>query len=169
VFDREYIEAPILSASIAYATTTSDEDINALFVDDIRYMITARSTKGFTIRLNKEATGDVSLNWIALAIVNSKEFTSKTPEFVPPVEVEEAVLHSALEATELSTTTESVLEIASSTVEVEVSDPVIVVEEESTLSLPVLESIQEEVVDPPPSVDEVSSTEIETKILPSDE
>jgi hypothetical protein len=78
VFDREYIEAPILSASMAYSTSTDEAEIDAMFSDDVRFVVTKRDTKGFTIRLNKPASRDIVFNWIALAIKDSKEFTSKT-------------------------------------------------------------------------------------------
>jgi hypothetical protein len=78
VFDREYIEAPILSASMAYSTSTDEAEIDAMFNDDVRFVVTKRDTKGFTIRLNKPASRDIVFNWIALAIKDSKEFTSKT-------------------------------------------------------------------------------------------
>jgi hypothetical protein len=79
VFDREYVAAPIMSASVAYATTTDDSDIEALLADDVWFVVTKRDAKGFTIRLSKVAPADMSFNWIALAVTDAKEFTSKTP------------------------------------------------------------------------------------------
>jgi len=86
VFDREYVEAPIISASIAYATTTSEEEIELMFEKDVRFIVTKRDAKGFTIRINKNITEDVVFNWIALAVKDSKVFTSRTSDITPIAE-----------------------------------------------------------------------------------
>jgi hypothetical protein len=85
VFDREYIDAPIISASMTYATTSTEAEIQEAFDKDIRFVVTKRDTKGFTIRINKNVNEDVVFNWIALAVKNSKEFTSRVPDASPVV------------------------------------------------------------------------------------
>jgi hypothetical protein len=78
VFDREYIEQPIVTASMSFndASTTAEE-IEKIFGEDVRFIITNKTNKGFTITINKKAPADVVFNWTAFAIKNTKEFTSK--------------------------------------------------------------------------------------------
>jgi hypothetical protein len=89
VFEREYVEAPIISTSIAFATTTNEEEIDAMFNENIQFVITKRDAKGFTVRLNKQAKRDIVFNWIALAIKDSKEFTSRSEDILPVITTEE--------------------------------------------------------------------------------
>ncbi|HVU06832.1 MAG TPA: hypothetical protein VHE10_03555, partial [Candidatus Paceibacterota bacterium] len=78
VFDREYIEMPIVSATIALEAASSSQDLgDAIFDQDIRYIVARKSATGFTIRLNKPAPGDIGFSWIALAVKNAKLFTSR--------------------------------------------------------------------------------------------
>ncbi|KND48325.1 MAG: hypothetical protein AB198_01235, partial [Parcubacteria bacterium C7867-003] len=86
VFDREYVASPVVNASISFGTSTEDSDIEAIFEKDIRFVVTNRSEKGFTIRINKNLTEDVVFNWIALAVTDSKLFTSRTTDIAPIVE-----------------------------------------------------------------------------------
>jgi len=89
VFDREYIQAPIVNATIAFNASTSDASIEeAVFSNDIRYIITNRSTKGFTIKLNKPTTEDLSFNYIALAIKNAGLFTSRDEAVIAPTDTQ---------------------------------------------------------------------------------
>ncbi len=98
VFEKEYLEKPIVNASMA----TSDglqvagvqtAMIQAIFGKDIRFLIANASTTGFTIFLNKAVDEDVEFNWIALAVKGAKKHQSKTatttldnPEVVVDVE-----------------------------------------------------------------------------------
>jgi hypothetical protein len=79
IFDKEYIEAPSVVASISFAdeaTTTLEAKQSAVFDNDLKFVVTKRTTKGFVILLNKPATNDVTFMWMALAIKNAKVFTS---------------------------------------------------------------------------------------------
>jgi hypothetical protein len=78
VFDREYIEQPIVGATIAFTASTTDEEIEGLFADGVQFVITKRSSQGFTILLNKKVSQDITFNWNAFAIKDSKEFTSRS-------------------------------------------------------------------------------------------
>ena len=89
-FDRDYIEAPIVSASLAFGTTTNDAAIEAVLGEGVPYAVTKRDVHGFTIRLGKKAPADMTFNWIALAIKDSKEFTSRTVEEDVPVSAPQA-------------------------------------------------------------------------------
>ena len=80
VFEREYIEHPIVTTSLVFTASTTNETIEKLFADDIRFIVVNRTTKGFSIYLNKETEEDIVFNWVALAVKDSKEFTSKVKE-----------------------------------------------------------------------------------------
>ena len=85
-FEREYIETPIINASVVFATSTTDEQINSFFNDGVQFVITKRTTQGFTILINKPSSNDIVFNWTALAVKDSKEFTSKSvPENIPDI------------------------------------------------------------------------------------
>ncbi|MEK7615976.1 MAG: hypothetical protein AAB420_02090, partial [Patescibacteria group bacterium] len=81
-FENEYLNQPIVNAAISLnAASTSELDELLLFDGDIRYIVTNKSTKGFTIKLNKPAPTDVQFSWIALAVKDAKTFFS--PIVVP--------------------------------------------------------------------------------------
>jgi hypothetical protein len=86
VFDREYVATPIVNASFVFGTTTEDADIEAIFEKDIRFVVTNRTEKGFTIRINKNLEEDVVFNWTAIAVTDSKVFTSRTVDITPIVD-----------------------------------------------------------------------------------
>jgi len=77
VFDKEYTEKPIVTASISLdnADKTLDE---AVLAGDIKYILTKRSTKGFVIKLAKEAGVDMPFSWTALAVSGAKTVESVT-------------------------------------------------------------------------------------------
>jgi hypothetical protein len=74
-FGTEYVNTPIVTASIALdkmtdATAAAQLD-NAILSGNISYIITNRSTKGFTIKLNQPASNDISFSWVALSVQNA--------------------------------------------------------------------------------------------------
>ncbi len=82
VFEREYLEQPIVNATIALdeATTTLATGLDELiFSNDIRYIVTKKSAKGFTILLNKAAPVDIQFSWITLAVKEPKIFQNEPP------------------------------------------------------------------------------------------
>jgi hypothetical protein len=82
-FDRDYVETPVVNATMVFngsATSSEDDTSDAIFKNDIRYVVTKRNTHGFTIILNKNAPSDVSFSWIAFAIKDGKAFTSRTAQ-----------------------------------------------------------------------------------------
>jgi hypothetical protein len=79
IFDKEYIESPSVVASISFsdeATSTLEIRELAAFDETLKFIVTKRNTKGFTILLNKATTEDMTFMWLALAIKDSKVFTS---------------------------------------------------------------------------------------------
>ena len=75
IFEQEYLEQPIVNANISLESddTLSEEEV---FASDIKYLVTRKSTKGFTIILNKLASNDIRFSWIALAVKSAKTFNS---------------------------------------------------------------------------------------------
>ncbi len=101
-FDREYIEQPIVNATISLdedpqLLTTQDPTeftalqnsrqsvIDKIFNGDLRYIIVDKSTKGFTIILNKPATADIDFSWTAFAVNGAKTFTAQPQPLVAPL------------------------------------------------------------------------------------
>ncbi|MDO8496095.1 MAG: hypothetical protein Q7S43_01435, partial [bacterium] len=76
-FENAYLNQPVVNAAITINTASASEsDEEILFSNDIRHIITNKSTKGFTVKLNKPAPFDIQFSWIALAIKNAKTFFS---------------------------------------------------------------------------------------------
>ncbi|MEK7148248.1 MAG: hypothetical protein AAB758_03030, partial [Patescibacteria group bacterium] len=94
VFEREYLEQPIVNANISVeaSDSLSEEDI---FANNIQYLVTKKTTRGFTIVLNKPAPNDIRFSWIALAVKSAKMFSSievsATPTPVPSTDSGTAV------------------------------------------------------------------------------
>jgi hypothetical protein len=92
VFDQEYLAQPIVNASIALDERTDAEREadptyvdgqreDAVFAENIQYLITKKSTKGFTILLRSRAETDIPFNWTALAIKDANIFFSTSTSF----------------------------------------------------------------------------------------
>ena len=88
VFDTEYTTAPVVNASISFDEEDSVDDAVAqvVFTADIQHMIVNKSTKGFTIILNKNAPRDIRFSWTALAVNNAKVFEGVVPGLVVDME-----------------------------------------------------------------------------------
>ncbi len=88
VFDTEYTTAPVVNASISFDKEDSVDDAVAqvVFTADIQHMIVNKSTKGFTIILNKNAPRDIRFSWTALAVNNAKVFEGVVPGLVVDME-----------------------------------------------------------------------------------
>ncbi len=126
VFEKEYFEQPVVNATISFEGGTSNEE--SVFNNNIQYVITKKSTKGFTILLNRPAIGDIKFSWVALAVKGAKTFNSvsgegfsqalPTPE--SPTDLSESVPTSSSTPSEefptenIATSTESVLGESSS-------------------------------------------------------
>jgi hypothetical protein len=152
-FDRDYTDVPEVQASLALneaAANTAIED--AIFSQDVRFIVTGRSVHGFTIKLNKAAPADITFSWLALAAKNSKLFTSAAIEAAPPVPAPVVnpapvlpVSETIQETAAVSSTTEPVIEPATTTPAVEpevVTEPAVA---------PVVAPITEPVTPPTPA------------------
>jgi len=79
-FNEEYLDPPIVTTSIALNKTEDniadkkleDEILN----ENISYVVTKRTTKGFVIRINKIALSDITFSWTALSIKDAKTQSS---------------------------------------------------------------------------------------------
>ncbi|MEK7550022.1 MAG: hypothetical protein AAB519_03510, partial [Patescibacteria group bacterium] len=94
-FDDDYTKQPIVSATLtndrsalldddsADAATKADaqavdQDLaDAFFAEDVKYIVSNKSQKGFMIILNKPAPRDLQFSWVAIAVEKSKTFYSK--------------------------------------------------------------------------------------------
>jgi len=71
-FGQEYVDMPIVTASIALDKMEDSvvqkqlEDL--IFNGNISFVITQRTTQGFVIRLNKPAPEDINFSWVALSV-----------------------------------------------------------------------------------------------------
>jgi hypothetical protein len=106
IYDREYLEQPIVTASINFeqsasitASSTPDDIANdeaaqnaliaQIFNADIRNVVAYKSTRGFSILIDKPAPVDLTFSWVTLAVKNAKTFTSRPSPLIgspqPPV------------------------------------------------------------------------------------
>jgi hypothetical protein len=112
VFDKEYPELPIVFANISFdllknGDGQADDPANKSLEEKIlangyTYIVTRKTTKGFTIVLNKTAGDDIAFSWTALTTIKPKLFTSTlpiiesvipgngsvTPTQIPPISLE---------------------------------------------------------------------------------
>jgi hypothetical protein len=72
-FSNDYLEQPIVNATISLEGQGGED---AIFNNDIRYLVTNKSIHGFTILLNKPAPQDIKFSWMALAVKGAKTWSS---------------------------------------------------------------------------------------------
>lgn len=86
-FDREYLEQPVVSVTIALEASGS-VDIESLqskvLSEEFRSIVSKKDAKGFIIALDRPVPFDVRFSWIAFAVKNPKIFTSETFDVVEP-------------------------------------------------------------------------------------
>ncbi|MEK7124691.1 MAG: hypothetical protein AAB877_03380 [Patescibacteria group bacterium] len=111
VFEREYIEQPVVSATISIeqqATSDKQQELeNAIFGIDLRYVVTGKSVKGFTILLNRPATSEIRFDWIALAVRGAKTFTSIPSGGLPQAPLPSELISPPADSPAISEATES--------------------------------------------------------------
>lgn len=85
-FTNAYEEKPVVNATFSF--DEGQDAMEAAFLQsDIKYIISSRSTKGFTIKLNKPATQDVQFSWTAIGkSQSSKTYESTSAAVVTPKE-----------------------------------------------------------------------------------
>jgi len=102
-FDSEFNVTPIVNITL---------EGEAPLGSGYGFMVTNRSEKGFTIKLNRLADEDVKFSWIALAVKDPKTFQMPTP--TPMIIVEEIIsvesTNSSVVETEVSTSSGEIIE-----------------------------------------------------------
>ncbi|HSA84418.1 MAG TPA: hypothetical protein VLF20_06070 [Patescibacteria group bacterium] len=96
-FDKQYKQTPVVNASISLEEMSksitplrgSDEDAQSSFEEavlgsNITYIVTKRTTKGFTILLQQPAQEDLTFAWTAFSVSDPIVFTSM-PTPVPTI------------------------------------------------------------------------------------
>lgn len=86
VFEKEYEEAPIISASITFneekkldgSLRDTKELEQKLFAKSYSFVVVNKSKKGFIIVLNKKAEDDIEFSWLAVSVRENKISISKT-------------------------------------------------------------------------------------------
>jgi hypothetical protein len=153
-----------VTANITFEVTDNFDDTSAndLFSQDIRFVVTAKDQKGFTILLNKIAPRNIRFSWVALGVRDAKiiesavegltieippEETPTPPEEVPPPAEEPSDENTEEQVGEEQTgdSTETIVEVEPIVEE----EPVVEVVEEEVIpevSEPVAQSQPEEII-----------------------
>ena len=80
-FDQEYAQTPVVTASIALDQISSRSAQiqleNSILNGNVRYLITNRNTKGFTIKLSQPSSENISFSWVAVSVKDAKTSSSK--------------------------------------------------------------------------------------------
>lgn len=81
-FDKEYVSLPVVIASISYDFNADGKSDSEKAIQDaieqkilngnMSYIVTQKTTKGFKIKLNKNAEEDIMFSWNAISIKNAK-------------------------------------------------------------------------------------------------
>jgi hypothetical protein len=87
VFGKEYMKQPIVNVTITLEGSEGEEDV---FANDVRYVVTRKSIKGFTILLNKNVISDTTFSWTAFAVKDptvSFSLVSEAEDIVEPSQI----------------------------------------------------------------------------------
>ena len=82
VFEKEYEKSPVVTASISL-TEDSVATESAVMNQGVSFIVSRRSTKGFSIILDKKADSDITFSWSALSIKDPHVFESRAIEVTP--------------------------------------------------------------------------------------
>ncbi|PIT92769.1 MAG: hypothetical protein COU08_00775 [Candidatus Harrisonbacteria bacterium CG10_big_fil_rev_8_21_14_0_10_42_17] len=87
-FTEEYLAQPVVTATIALETQDNVEDLatleEAIFQNDVRYLVTKKDVRGFSILLNKPVPFDIGFSWVALAVQDANIFINSDAVISPP-------------------------------------------------------------------------------------
>ncbi len=95
-FEREYLEQPVINATIFIDNSASSTPEDLIFQNNIQYLVTRKNAKGFTILLNKEAPADIEFSWIVLAVKNAKIMIAPATTAATPLIESESGLESEM-------------------------------------------------------------------------
>lgn len=79
-FEKEYSSLPIVNATISFENVDDPAERAAaeqgVLANNIRFIVSRVTTKGFSIVLNSAANSEVPFSWTAFAVKDAKTFTS---------------------------------------------------------------------------------------------
>ena len=76
VFEKQYIDRPVVNATIVFDADSPEGSADSAFLNDVKYAVTNSTVDGFTISLNRSAPADIQFNWMAIAIKDARLFSS---------------------------------------------------------------------------------------------
>jgi hypothetical protein len=83
VFSKEYMYQPIVNATVSLNSNEVESTgivESQILNGDIRYLVTKKNEKGFTVMLNKPAPTDINFSWTAFVVKDARTFVSRSPE-----------------------------------------------------------------------------------------
>lgn len=105
-FKQEYLEQPIVNATITLDTTPQEDELEKrdergtdvwsyiqtarelleeqILSGELKYIVTKKSARGFTIKLSRPLPVDVQFSWISLAVKQPKIFLSRAESPLSP-------------------------------------------------------------------------------------
>lgn len=102
-FEKEYVEQPTVNVTITIdederianendaqvveaINVLQDAQTEQLFGDNIQFLVTRKSVKGFRIIINQPASQDITFSWLALAVKQPRLTVSEPADSTDPVE-----------------------------------------------------------------------------------
>ena len=83
-FKKEYKYTPVVTVSLSVARYDNPEVRAAaedlLLISDVKYVVTNVTTRGFEIKMDRQADSDIPFSWHALAINDPKKSENKTDQ-----------------------------------------------------------------------------------------
>jgi len=86
IFDKEYDVIPVVTVGISFDEDSAEPELivtpaasraQQVLDANVKYLILNKTKKGFTIKLNRPATTNISFNWMALAVSDIKTTQSE--------------------------------------------------------------------------------------------
>jgi hypothetical protein len=89
-FDKEYETMPVVNVNMiiddSIPLNDQEASASAVLSQDVKYIVTKQTTKGFAIQINHSAGSDLRFSWVAIAVKDAKTSgVSATPTPLPTV------------------------------------------------------------------------------------
>jgi hypothetical protein len=78
-FDREYVQVPVVTANMVFGEINEKQ----IFDQNYSLIISQRTTKGFSIVLNKPAVSDLTFSWLAFAVKDEEPVQNSVLDLSP--------------------------------------------------------------------------------------
>ncbi|HEV8601444.1 MAG TPA: hypothetical protein VGQ87_02485, partial [Patescibacteria group bacterium] len=147
-FEKDYLEQPVVTATISLDDNELDSNVVSILSNNLQYLITNKSTKGFTVRLNHVAPVDIKFSWIALAVKNPKIFSNENVGQVAG-QTSDTGTSGQTETNESSPATEPTSQSSETQTESETPSPTDSTSDSQTTESPPQESIEAPAPQPP--------------------